>query len=133
MFNKALKIIMWQGVRFHYHCADNHYIIIIIIMKICKAPTLRLKTLSKHTHIMYIEMENVTKKINLKKWQDFVLFVTVLTIIIWQGVCFHYHCADNHYMAGSLFCLSQHRQSAWSWFPSTQYRHSTTWQEIYTR
>ena len=28
-------------------------------MDICKAPTLRLKALNKHTHIMYIEMENV--------------------------------------------------------------------------
>ena len=28
-------------------------------MKICKAPTLRLKAPNKHTHIMYIEMENV--------------------------------------------------------------------------
>ena len=37
-------------------------IIIIIIMEICKAPTLRLKALNKHTHIMYIEMENVIKK-----------------------------------------------------------------------
>ena len=34
----------------------------IIIMEICKALTLRLKALNKHTHIMYIEMENVTKK-----------------------------------------------------------------------
>ena len=33
--------------------------IIIIIMEICKAPTLRLKALNKHTHIMYIEMEKV--------------------------------------------------------------------------
>ena len=34
-------------------------IIIIIITEICKAPTLRLKALNKHsiTHIMYIEME----------------------------------------------------------------------------
>ena len=33
--------------------------IIIMIMEICKAPTLRLKALNKHsiTHIMYIEME----------------------------------------------------------------------------
>ena len=31
-------------------------------MKICKAPTLRLKALNKHTHIMYIEMENVIQK-----------------------------------------------------------------------
>ena len=36
------------------------YIIIIIII-ICKASTLRLKALNKYsmTHIMYIEMENV--------------------------------------------------------------------------
>ena len=27
-------------------------------MEICKTPTLRLKALNKHTHIMYIEMEN---------------------------------------------------------------------------
>ena len=33
--------------------------ILLIIMEICKAPTLRLKALNKHTHIMYIEMENV--------------------------------------------------------------------------
>ena len=32
-------------------------------MEICKAPTLRLKAaLKKHTHIMYIEMENVIQK-----------------------------------------------------------------------
>ena len=31
-------------------------------MKICKVPTLRLKALNKHTHIMYIEMENVIQK-----------------------------------------------------------------------
>ena len=30
-------------------------------MEICKAPTLRLKALNKHTHIMY-EMENVIQK-----------------------------------------------------------------------
>ena len=34
-------------------------LMIIIIMEICKASTLRLKALNKHTHIMYIEMENV--------------------------------------------------------------------------
>ena len=31
-------------------------------MGICKEPTLRLKALNKHTHIMYIEMENVIKE-----------------------------------------------------------------------
>ena len=35
---------------------------IIIIMEFCKVPTLRLKALNKHTHIMYIEMENVIQK-----------------------------------------------------------------------
>ena len=35
---------------------------LIIIMEICKAPTLRLEALNKHTHIMYIEMENAIKK-----------------------------------------------------------------------
>ena len=32
-----------------------------LIMQICKAPPLRLKALNKHTHVMYIEMENVIK------------------------------------------------------------------------
>ena len=36
--------------------------IIIIIMEICKAPTLWLKALNKYTHIMYIEMEYVIQK-----------------------------------------------------------------------
>ena len=40
-------------------------LIIIIIMEICKAPTLPLKALNKYTHVMYIEMENVIKK-NIK-------------------------------------------------------------------
>ena len=33
--------------------------VLITLMEICKAPTLRLKALKKHsiTHIMYIEME----------------------------------------------------------------------------
>ena len=39
-------------------------IIIIIITKICKTPSLRLKALNKHAHIMYIKMENVIQKNN---------------------------------------------------------------------
>ena len=39
----------------------------IIIMEICKASTLRLKALNKHTHIMYIEMEKVIKKKKKKR------------------------------------------------------------------
>ena len=40
----------------------------IIIMEICKAPTLRLKALNKHnkTHIMYIEIENVSSSLTKK-------------------------------------------------------------------
>ena len=39
-------------------------VIIIIIMEICKARTLRLKALNKHsiTHIMYSEMEMLSKE-----------------------------------------------------------------------
>ena len=33
-------------------------------MEICKVPTLQLKALNKHTHMMYIEMENGIKKQN---------------------------------------------------------------------
>ena len=44
--------------------------LLIIIMDICKAPTLRLKALKKHsiTHIMYIEMEilSAIKKLKIK-------------------------------------------------------------------
>ena len=36
-------------------------------MEICKTPSLRLKALNKHTHIMYIEMENVIKNKKKKK------------------------------------------------------------------
>ena len=31
-------------------------------METCKPPTLRLKALNKHIHIMYIEMENVIQE-----------------------------------------------------------------------
>ena len=41
--------------------------LLIIIMEIRKAPTLRLKALKKHIHIMYIEMENVIQKIYIHK------------------------------------------------------------------
>ena len=42
---------------------------LIIIMEICKAPTLRLKAVNMHctTHIMYIEMENVISNENVYK------------------------------------------------------------------
>ena len=36
--------------------------------EICKAPTLLLKALRKHTHIMYIEMENVIQKKRKNKY-----------------------------------------------------------------
>ena len=40
---------------------------IIIIMEICNAPSLWLKALNKHTHIMCIEMENVISKKGFKR------------------------------------------------------------------
>ena len=41
----------------------DDFALIIIIMEICQAPTLRLKALNKHsiTHIMYIEMKSFLK------------------------------------------------------------------------
>ena len=43
---------------------SNRHIIIMIMLKICKAPTLRLNTLNKLSvkHIMYIEMKNFMSK-----------------------------------------------------------------------
>ena len=52
--NQSLTII-FVGVSFHF-------LIMIIIMESCKAPTLRLKALNKHTHIMYIEVEIEKKR-----------------------------------------------------------------------
>ena len=43
---------------------------LIIIMEICKAPTLRLKAVNKLTHIMHIEMDNVIKKKKKKKEEE---------------------------------------------------------------
>ena len=61
-------------------------VIIIIIMEICKAPTLRLKALNKHTHIMYIEMENVTKKEEEKRG-----YIDKCSSIIMQKMHTHTH------------------------------------------
>ena len=44
------------------HNALGYILYITIIMEICKAPTLRLKALNKHTDITCIMMENVLKK-----------------------------------------------------------------------
>ena len=48
------RMYLWWSL-----CNNNNNNSYIIIMEICKAPILRLKALNKHTHIMYIEMENV--------------------------------------------------------------------------
>ena len=80
------------------------FIEIIIIMEICKAPTLRLKALNKHTHIMYIEMENViktktkqkhthqkTKKTSLKKrvyidkCSSILHFTPMVAVVVMSG------------------------------------------------
>ena len=47
------------------HLNSHSFLIIIIKMEICKAPTPRLKVLNKQTkkNIIYIEMENVTRNL----------------------------------------------------------------------
>ena len=37
-------------------------VVVVVVMDICKAPTLRLKAPNKHniTHVMYMEMEHAT-------------------------------------------------------------------------
>ena len=42
-------------------------------MEICKVPTLQLKALNKHTHIIYIEMENVIPPPKKKKKSIYIL------------------------------------------------------------
>ena len=49
-------------------------------MEICKAPTLQLKVLNKHIHIMYIKMENVIIKKKLKKKKIVVCFSEKLSV-----------------------------------------------------
>ena len=65
-------------------------LIIILIMEICKAPTLRLIALNKHTHIMYIETENVIKKKKKKKKKSGIYIDKCSSIII-QKMHTHTH------------------------------------------
>ena len=58
-FYGSTLLDQWHLMAPHLLACDQE---LLIIMEICKAPTLRLKALNKHTHIMYIEMENVIKK-----------------------------------------------------------------------
>ena len=60
-------------------------------MENCKAPTPRLKALNKHTHIMYIEMENVIKKIFKKGYID------KCSSIIMQKMHTHMYYVDMYY------------------------------------
>ena len=63
-------------------------IITIIIMEICKAPTLRFKALNKHTHIMYIEIENVLKKEEEEEMYISTNVQQLAFILTWSaGVC----------------------------------------------
>ena len=61
-------------------------LIIIIIMEICKAPTLLLKALNKHTHIMYIEMENVIQIYFFK-----CIYIDKCSSVIMQKLHTHTH------------------------------------------
>ena len=68
--------------------------LIVMIMEICKAPTLRLKAQNKHTYIMYIEMEKVIQK---KK----NVYIDKCSNIIMQKMHTHTHacthtCAHMH-------------------------------------
>ena len=53
-------------------------------MEICKAPTLWLKALNKHTHIIYIEVENVIQK-------NKYVFIDKCSSIIMQKMYMHTH------------------------------------------
>ena len=64
LFERRTEKGPWSTVIVVHFGGEIVHACIIIIMESCKAPTLRLKVLNKHTHIMYIEMENVIKKIN---------------------------------------------------------------------
>ena len=56
-------------------------------MEICKAPTLPIKALNKHTHIMYTEMENVIQKNKLNK----KVYIDKCSRIIMQKMHTHTH------------------------------------------
>ena len=61
-------------------------------MEICKVPTLRLKALNKHTHIIYSEVENV---IQINKY----VFIDKCSSIIMQKMHMHtriHMCAHTH-------------------------------------
>ena len=85
MFNTALTIIMWQRVRFHYHCTDNHYMAGTFLC------------LSQYWQSLY--------------GREFVSITIVPTIIIWQELFFYLSQYWNHYIAGSSFPLPLCRQS----------------------
>ena len=57
-------------------------------MEICKVPTLQLKALTKHTHIMYIKMEKVIPQKQNKKDIDKGSSITK------QKMHTHTHCTD---------------------------------------
>ena len=60
-------------------------------MEICKAPTLRLKALNKHTHIIYIEIENIIQKEKEEEEEEMYISTSVQQlafILTWSaGVC----------------------------------------------
>ena len=66
-----------------------YLVIIIRRMEICKARTMRLKALNKHTHIMYIEMENV---IQTNKY----VYIDKCSSIIMQKMRAHTHLSLIH-------------------------------------
>ena len=50
-------------------------------MEICKAPTLQLKALNQHTHIMYIQMGKKEKKKDINKDTHKSITLEMLNIV----------------------------------------------------
>ena len=107
LFVTVLTIIIWQGVRFHYHCADNHYMAGTFFLFITV-----LKSLYSR------EFVSITAVPTIIPWRNFVLFITAPTIS--RELVSVNTVPTFHYMAGNLH-------------PLKLYWHSTIWQEIYTR
>ena len=68
----------------HNRAQEHQTQLLIIIMEICTAPTLWLKAVNKHTHITYIEMENVIQK-------NMYIYIDKCSSIIMQKMHTHTH------------------------------------------
>ena len=90
--------MLWQLFSAGFAVVNILMLIIIIIMEICKAPTLWLIALNKHTHIMFIEMENVIPK-------NKYVYIDKCSSIIMQKMHTHTH-AHTCRSSTTITCLS---------------------------